>query len=506
LNAKSKKPTKNPGKLRHAIQNKSTKIINDLKTLARLRHGNLTGNRQNFLFVWRNTLCQAGADAAESFDLVKKEAVPLLTVNPLPEREWDSATRSAVRIRKQTSGIDNRGYPLSPMTIVQKLNITPEEQQSLSFLRTTQAREPGQLTLKEQQQITKIQLAEQLRAIRKEHPEKTDKEIATEVGISPVRAGRLFREFHIPASNNATHTIRTKKTPETHDHVESCNINPATPDQQSVLTLQAPPQEITTMTTPKTPFEAERLENRSVINTYDQFLNEIQPGLDIEAQCYDVENPELDINSDVIPSLAQTISEHPMTREIDKPLPANMLGEEMADWIDLLKPMHTPYAQELLDGVLKAACGTGRQDLRTMVEKTVVTDLSREKRVAASDDLRRMYFQFQEDIEDENIVGIAQGAFKDYLSDTRIPNHIRWWAGRRYHFNPRFLLDLENMHESTHLKLRIGEAFRCLYEIIKLKLTQGNLETKAAIQALLLRIEKLQLLDKKWTKLLLGLQ
>lgn len=132
----------------------------DLAKLVELREGHIHDCRENLLFLYRYFTCCFTDDPAKALE----DTLSLNSefVNPLPEREVVTATRSAEKAWAAKSDAKaneiakalkypGAGYNLNNSTIIDWLHITPEEERQLSSIIGKGEKRRRNLQLKEQQ-------------------------------------------------------------------------------------------------------------------------------------------------------------------------------------------------------------------------------------------------------------------------------------------------------------------------------------------------------------------
>ena len=215
-------PELSPKKLAVKKKGRNTKIVRmfniytlhlsrarDLAKLVELREGHIHDCRENLLFLYRYFTCCFTDDPQKALE----DTLSLNSefVNPLPEREVVTATRSAEKawaaksdakaneIAKQL-GHPGAGYNLSNSTIIDWLHITPEEEKHLSSIigkdekrrRNTEARrkkrrEEGMRPMEEYNQERKQKVetkVETLLRLMKENPQWSNVRLSKEMGVS----------------------------------------------------------------------------------------------------------------------------------------------------------------------------------------------------------------------------------------------------------------------------------------------------------------------------------
>ena len=132
----------------------------DLAKLVELREGQIHDCRENLLFLYRYFTCCFTDDPQKALE----DTLSLNSefVNPLPEREVISATKSAEKAWAAKSdakaneiakklGHPGAGYNMPNSTIINWLHITPEEERQLSSIIGKAEKRRRNLQLKEQQ-------------------------------------------------------------------------------------------------------------------------------------------------------------------------------------------------------------------------------------------------------------------------------------------------------------------------------------------------------------------
>ena len=132
----------------------------DLAKLVELREGHIHDCRENLLFLYRYFTCCFTDDPQKALE----DTLSLNSefVNPLPEREVISATKSAEKAWAAKSdakaneiakklGHPGAGYNMPNSTIINWLHITPEEERQLSSIIGKGEKRRRNLLLKEQQ-------------------------------------------------------------------------------------------------------------------------------------------------------------------------------------------------------------------------------------------------------------------------------------------------------------------------------------------------------------------
>ena len=166
-------PELSPKKLAVKKKGRKTKIVRmfniytlhlararDLAKLVELREGQIHDCRENLLFLYRYFTCCFTDDPQKALE----DTLSLNSefVNPLPEREVVTATRSAEKAWAAKSdakaneiakslGHPGAGYNLPNSTIINWLHITPEEEKHLSSIIGKGEKRRRNLQLKEQQ-------------------------------------------------------------------------------------------------------------------------------------------------------------------------------------------------------------------------------------------------------------------------------------------------------------------------------------------------------------------
>ncbi|WP_246197389.1 replication protein [Cytobacillus depressus] len=193
----------------------------DIVKLAELRNYNVTGYREVICFLYRYWSCCFTNDPDES--LSQTLGFNSTFNDPLPESEIIRATKSAEKAWMDRNdpkaneeaiakGYPGAGYNLKNETIIQKLDITPEEQQHLRTiidadekLRRKRNRDKrayreknGSVSRKEyiteQQEKTKDKLW-QLKAALKRHPASNNVKLANLLGVSEGYIRKLKKKF-----------------------------------------------------------------------------------------------------------------------------------------------------------------------------------------------------------------------------------------------------------------------------------------------------------------------
>lgn len=166
-------PELSPKKLATKKKGRPTKIVRmfniytlhlsrarDIAKLVELREGHIHDCRENLLFLYRYFTCCFTDDP----DKALEDTLSLNSefVNPLPEREVRTATKSAEKAWSARSdakanelakkmGYPGAGYNMPNQTIIDWLNITPEEEKHLSSIISKGEKSRRNLQLKEQQ-------------------------------------------------------------------------------------------------------------------------------------------------------------------------------------------------------------------------------------------------------------------------------------------------------------------------------------------------------------------
>lgn len=181
----------------------------DLAKLVELREGQIHDCRENLLFLYRYFTCCFTDDPQKALE----DTLSLNSefVNPLPEREVISATKSAEKAWAAKSDAKaneiakalkypGAGYNLSNSTIIDWLHITPEEEKHLSSIigkgekrrRNTEARrqkrrEEGMRPMEEYNQERKQKVeskVEILLRLMEENPQWSNVRLSKEMGVS----------------------------------------------------------------------------------------------------------------------------------------------------------------------------------------------------------------------------------------------------------------------------------------------------------------------------------
>ena len=209
-------PELSPQKLAVKKKGRKTKVVRmfnvytlhlsrarDIAKLVELREGDVKGYRETILFLYRYfTACFTDDPDKALEDTLSLNSEFIL---PLPEKEVRSATKSAEKAWKAKSdakanemakkmGYPGAGYNMPNQTIIDWLNITPEEQKHLSSiigkdekrrrnlqLKEQQRREAGMRPMEEyilerKQQV--LSNAEQLKILIEENPSWTNAQLA----------------------------------------------------------------------------------------------------------------------------------------------------------------------------------------------------------------------------------------------------------------------------------------------------------------------------------------
>ena len=166
-------PELSPRKLAVKKKGRNTKIVRmfniytlhlararDIAKLVELREGQIHDCRENLLFLYRYFTCCFTDDPQKALE----DTLSLNSefVNPLPEREVVTATRSAEKAWAAKSdakaneiakslGHPGAGYNMPNSTIINWLHITPEEEKQLSSIIGKGEKRRRNLQLKEQQ-------------------------------------------------------------------------------------------------------------------------------------------------------------------------------------------------------------------------------------------------------------------------------------------------------------------------------------------------------------------
>ena len=209
-------PELSPKKLAVKKKGRKTKIVRmfntytlhlsrarDIAKLVELRQGDVEGFRETILFLYRYWICCFTDDP----DRALEDTLSLNSefLNPLPEKEVRSATKSAEKAWGAKSdakanelakalGYPGAGYNMPNAKIIEWLDITPQEQEHLSSIigaaekrrrnrlqKEQWRRSQGMRPMEEYNQERKQQVlsqAEQLKILMQENPSWTNKQLA----------------------------------------------------------------------------------------------------------------------------------------------------------------------------------------------------------------------------------------------------------------------------------------------------------------------------------------
>lgn len=181
----------------------------DLARLVELRQGDVEGYRETICFLYRYFTCCFTSDPQQALE----DTLDLNSefTHPLPEKEVKSATKSAERAWASKSdakanelakamGYPGAGYHLKNSTIIEWLDITPQEQKEMTTIIGAGEKRKRNLRLKEEQRRaagmrpmeeynqerkqkveTKVQI---LQRLMKENPEWSNVRLGKEMGVS----------------------------------------------------------------------------------------------------------------------------------------------------------------------------------------------------------------------------------------------------------------------------------------------------------------------------------
>lgn len=204
----------------------NTKRKEDLRKLVSLRNGDLTGLRNEILYIFAYTTAlideQLGNTRYHCYDFL--ESVYSVTDKPLKKSEIENTIKSAWKDGRafidEWNKRDNKMWysrndgiikPMKTKTIIERLNVTNEESRSLATIHTTeilkendreqkrQARRKAGVKVRaeynqERENIIQGHM-ERIRAIQQEQPGIKQKEIAEMTGLSTVRVSQLIKEI-----------------------------------------------------------------------------------------------------------------------------------------------------------------------------------------------------------------------------------------------------------------------------------------------------------------------
>lgn len=181
----------------------------DLAKLVELRKGKVDGYRETICFLYRYWTCCFTSDPARALE----ETMDLNNEfqDPLPEREVIRATMSAEKawaaksndkadVAAKAMGYPGAGYRLKNSTIINWLDISPQEQSQMSTIIGAQEKRKRNLKLKEQQRRAqgirpmeeynqerkqKVETkVEQLTRLMNENPDWSNVRLGKEIGVS----------------------------------------------------------------------------------------------------------------------------------------------------------------------------------------------------------------------------------------------------------------------------------------------------------------------------------
>lgn len=181
----------------------------DLAKLVELRQGDMEGNRETILFLYRYFTCCFTDDPYRAMEDTLSLNSEFL--RPLPEREVRSATKSAEKAWSMKSdaqadavakamGYPGAGYLLTNKKIIEWLDISPEEQKHMTSIIGPQEKRKRNLLLKEQQRRAagirpmeeynlerkkKVETkVETLQRLIEENPQWSNVQLGKEMGVS----------------------------------------------------------------------------------------------------------------------------------------------------------------------------------------------------------------------------------------------------------------------------------------------------------------------------------
>ena len=154
----------------------------------------LAGHREYFLFIWRNCLVRLGQSPAESERQLRSVALQYLGAEQIPEKEWMRTTMSAYRAKHTNAqGDEESGYTLRNSWIIERLQITPEEQREMQTLiqraekyrRANKERKPKRAKRSRAEYVKQLENKHaEIQALRVAHPELSLRKLAELANVS----------------------------------------------------------------------------------------------------------------------------------------------------------------------------------------------------------------------------------------------------------------------------------------------------------------------------------
>lgn len=179
-------------------------VLQDLQRLADMRGRKLKGHREYFLFIWRNCLVRLGQSPAESERQLRSVALQYLGVEQIPEKEWMRTTMSAYRAKHTNAqGDEETGYTLRNSWIIERLQITPEEQREMQTLiqraekyrRANKERKPKRAKQSREEYLAMAEDKRlEIRRLKQQHPEWSQRQIAQAANVSQKRVWAALKE------------------------------------------------------------------------------------------------------------------------------------------------------------------------------------------------------------------------------------------------------------------------------------------------------------------------